>query len=77
MAVLYFSTRGDRWGQCSAAADVSDPDSVQEANEMCGINVPAGRGSNAWLGPFPECTWGGVGCNGNSNVIRVEMGMWN
>jgi hypothetical protein len=74
MAVFYYSTRGDRWRRCSAAEDLTSEESIQEANEMCGISVPDGRGSNAWLGPFPECTWGGVGCDGDGNIIRLEMG---
>ena len=73
MAVFYYSTRGDRWTQCSAPDDPSDTDSVQEANDMCMITVPGGQGSNAWLTPSNECTWGGIGCSMDDVITRLEM----
>jgi hypothetical protein len=84
LAVFYFSTRGDRWTQCSAPIDYSEDEmSVQEANDMCNIDVSSGSssssstfesGSNAWLTPETECSWGGLGCNEDNDVVRIEMG---
>ena len=83
LAVFYFSTRGDRWIQCSAP-DIEDysEDEIQEANDMCTIEVESSSsgtgsvesGSNAWLTPETECSWGGLACNENNDVVRIEMG---
>jgi hypothetical protein len=83
LAVFYFSTRGDRWIQCSAPTEDDNVIAVQEANDMCTIDVTSsstGAGgsyesdSNAWLTPETECSWGGLGCNENNDVVRIEMG---
>jgi hypothetical protein len=77
LAVFYYSTRGDRWTQCSRPVDLTDRDSIDEANANCNIQVVAGNGgrtTNAWLTPSQECLWGGVGCNGMNVVVRLEMG---
>mmetsp|Transcript_11278 Transcript_11278/g.18140 ORF Transcript_11278/g.18140 Transcript_11278/m.18140 type:complete len:330 (+) Transcript_11278:1-990(+) len=72
LAVFYFSTRGDRWTQCSAPSAYT-PEEIQQANEMCMIQVPGGQGTNAWLSPGNECAWGGVGCDTEDIVTRLEM----
>jgi hypothetical protein len=74
MAVFYYSTRGDRWTQCSAPEVFDDPEAIDEANEACMIDVPGGQGTNAWLTPSGECTWGGLGCNDAEVIERIEMG---
>jgi hypothetical protein len=72
LAVFYFSTRGNRWLQCSAPTDFSDPVSIQEANDKCTIEPVTNSGSDAWLTPGSECSWGGVICeNGEVNVLDL------
>jgi len=77
LAVHYFSTRGTRWFQCSAPVDLNDPESVAMANDACTIvAAPGNRDENsfAWLTGESECKWGGVACDENGNVIRIDMG---
>ncbi|VEU35164.1 unnamed protein product [Pseudo-nitzschia multistriata] len=80
MAVFYFSTRGDRWIQCSApppeaANDAeSEAEDEQNANALCTIEVDGvDSNSHAWLTSGTECGWGGVGCNEEGFVVRIEM----
>lgn len=73
MAVFYHSTRGDRWTECSAPADLEDQDAIDAANEAC--TVVAGEGSSdAWLTPGSECSWGGLECDGTNSIIRIDFG---
>ena len=77
LAVQYFSTRGNRWFQCSAPADVEDPESVAQANDACAIVADPGTKMNnsfAWLTGESECQWGGIACNDKGHVIRIDMG---
>jgi hypothetical protein len=77
LAVLYFSTRGNRWFQCSAPSDLEDPESVAQANDACTIVATPGNreeNSSAWLADVSECNWGGVACDENQNVVRIDMG---
>lgn len=77
LAVLYFSTRGNRWFQCSAPADLEDPESVAQANDACTIVASPGNrveNSFAWLTGVSECNWGGVACDENEDVIRIDIG---
>lgn len=76
LAVHYFSTRGSRWFQCSAPSDLTDPESVAQANDACTIAVaPGNREENsfAWLTGNSECTWGGIACNDEGKVTRIDM----
>jgi len=78
MAVFYFSTRGDRWTQCSApppVVDSVDPEADEaDADSMCTIKVNGFQSnSNAWLTSGTECGWGGLGCNEEGFVMRIEM----
>ena len=73
MAVFYYSTEGADWARCSAPEDFDDPDSVADANQNCGSG-------NAWLTPDDECAWGGLRCNVDSEMERMDIGtylLWN
>lgn len=72
MAVFYYSTRGDRWTQCSAPLSFDDPAVIEQANQACSIVVPGG-GTDAWLTPVSECSWAAVGCDSTSAVIRIDF----
>jgi hypothetical protein len=77
LAVHYFSTRGNRWFQCSAPANFDDPESVAQANDACTIVAEPGTRVNnsfAWLTGASECQWGGIACDGAGEVIRLDMG---
>lgn len=88
MVVFYYSTRGDRWTECAApAVALAPPQSatttatllsslaaIQDANARCTLVVPGDNsGSNAWLTPGDECLWGGLGCNDDNAIVRIEM----
>jgi len=78
MSVFYFSTRGDRWTECSAPPpmnEVDDPEmAMKEANAQCSLKVDGFESdSNAWLTDGNECGWGGLGCNEDNLVVRIEM----
>jgi hypothetical protein len=73
MAVFYYSTRGDRWSECSAPSNFTDPASIELANESCTIAVP-GTGMGAWLTPVSECDWAAVACDNSTAVIRIDFG---
>lgn len=77
LAVMYFSTRGNRWFQCGAPTDLSDPDAVAQANDACTIVATPGTRRNnsyAWLTDVSECQWGGIACDDDNNVVRIDMG---
>jgi hypothetical protein len=79
MSVFYFSTRGDRWTECSAPLplnEVEDPEQAQaDANAQCSLKVAGFESSsNAWLTGGSECGWGGLGCNEDNFITRIEMG---
>jgi hypothetical protein len=73
LAVLYFSTSGGNWSDCSASETLTE--------ETCGLEVsifyseyaPNG-GTKAWLSPVSECEWGGVICNQDTQVDQIEIG---
>jgi len=81
MSVFYFSTRGDRWSECSAPP-LLDEDATEDekaaveatANAECSLKVAGFESnSNAWLTGGSECGWGGLGCNEDDFVTRIEM----
>eukprot|EP00531_Pseudo-nitzschia_arenysensis_P001326 CAMPEP_0116124914 /NCGR_PEP_ID=MMETSP0329-20121206/5535_1 /TAXON_ID=697910 /ORGANISM="Pseudo-nitzschia arenysensis, Strain B593" /LENGTH=556 /DNA_ID=CAMNT_0003618927 /DNA_START=166 /DNA_END=1836 /DNA_ORIENTATION=- len=81
MSVFYFSTRGDRWTECSAPP-LLDEDATEEekaeaeaaANAACNLKVAGFESnSNAWLTGGNECGWGGLGCNEDDFITRIEL----
>lgn len=73
MGVFYFSTRGNRWRSCNAPTDFGDPAAIDAANEGCIIALPEG-GSDAWLTPGDECNWGGLLCDEQNLISRIDFG---
>ncbi|KAL3803334.1 hypothetical protein HJC23_009298 [Cyclotella cryptica] len=92
MALFYYSTNGNdpvnnpTWKEC-AAPNVFNQASVDVANNKCKLTTTNStqifpddvRGTNAWLTPESECTWGGVSCYpesssdaGKVNAIELE-----
>jgi hypothetical protein len=51
MAVMYFSTGGDDWFQCSAGGA-----------DNCGRQNPFRRGADRFLAASNECEWAGIAC---------------
>lgn len=52
MAVIYFSTNGDGWFQCSANPNATD---------LCGSDEPF-VGDSRFLSDTSECDWAGISC---------------
>jgi hypothetical protein len=87
LAVFYYSTDGDNWNECSAPDDVTDPDSIDRANNNCSVittPIPGGElnpsflptteGSSAWLTPVYECEWSGITCRVETTCVdRIEF----
>lgn len=63
MAVVYFSTGGDSWFQCSANPAAIDP---------CGVEEPF-VGAERFLAPTSECAWAGISCLSGC-VTEIEFG---
>lgn len=61
LAVMYFSTAGDGWDQCS---DVGI--------DLCGSQDPF-LTKRRFLSSFNECQWAGISCNVNSKVTEIEF----
>jgi hypothetical protein len=61
LAVMYFSTNGDNWYQCSASLTSTD---------ICGSEDPF-VGATRFLAPVQECAWAGISCINNC-VTQVE-----
>lgn len=86
LGVFYYSTEGDSWNECNAPGDFFSETSIAGANSACTLTTTNAtqifpndiRGSNAWLSPSDECTWGGVSCYssgesaGRVNVVEFE-----
>ena len=82
LALFYFAMNGDNWNECSAPADY-DPAIVDLANIACNLTTTNAtalfptdiRGTNAWLTPDSECTWGGVSCyaENTANAFKVNV----
>ena len=62
MAVMYFSTGGDNWFQCSANG--VDP---------CGDFFPF-QEKDRFLSSSNECEWAGITCNTDACVTEIEFG---
>jgi hypothetical protein len=76
LAVLYYSTDGNRWTQCNAPSNFDDPASIAVANANCAIEPFPGTGSDAWLTPGSECQYGGVVCGPFGTVTTLDIGMY-
>jgi hypothetical protein len=76
VAVLYYSTNGNRWTECSAPTDFDDLAAIAEANANCEIEPFPLSGSNAWLTPGSECGWGGIVCGRAGTVSTLDIGMY-
>ena len=74
LAVFYYSTRGDRWLECSAPSNLTNPASVVAANANCSIQTFPTSGSDAWLTPNSECQWGGIACDDFGEVVALDLG---
>ena len=61
LAVMYFSTGGDSWDQCSEAG-----------LDLCGSQDPF-LTRKRFLSSFNECQWAGVRCNFRSKVTEIEF----
>mmetsp|Transcript_38887 Transcript_38887/g.81738 ORF Transcript_38887/g.81738 Transcript_38887/m.81738 type:complete len:495 (-) Transcript_38887:11-1495(-) len=84
MAVFYYSTDGDEWKECNAPADFNSQASIATANAACKLTTVNAttifpndvRGTNAWLSPASECTWGGLSCyspNSENNAYKINV----
>lgn len=78
LAVIYFSTGGDSWLQCSA-----NPAAV----DSCGTESPFSSNQERFLSSANECTWAGISCidgcvteiefeeNNLAGTIPTEIGL--
>lgn len=64
LAVIYFSTNGNEWFQCSASSNAQDD---------CGMEYPF-VSKQRFLNSGSECNWAGIDCNDAQCVTRVEFG---
>jgi hypothetical protein len=62
LAIVYFSTGGDSWDQCSAFGI-----------DSCGAQDPF-LTKRRFLSDFNECQWAGISCNIDSSVTEIEFG---
>jgi hypothetical protein len=62
MAVIYFSTGGSEWNQCSAVG-----------SDSCGAEFPFVN-KRRFLSPNSECQWAGVTCNAQACITEIEFG---
>lgn len=63
LAVIYFSTNGDQWFQCSASLSALD---------SCGEEYPFSS-KTRFLDSGSECNWAGIDCNESLCVTRIEF----
>ena len=64
LAVIYFSTGGDEWYQCSANTSAVDD---------CGNNDPFDN-KHRFLSGSHECSWAGIRCNDELWVTDINYG---
>lgn len=83
LAVFYYSTRGDVWSTCAAPEVFDDEDAIEEANQNCDLQVPEDGSTDlpdppkdvsAWLTPSHECDYGGIACDDDGFITRIDMG---
>ena len=65
LAVIYFSTNGPNWFQCSGNRAASDD---------CGNDFPFDQGQSRFLAPVTECNWAGIRCSEDLCVTEIEFG---
>ena len=65
LAVVYYSTNGEAWFQCS---------SNRAASDDCGNDFPFDQGQSRFLAPVSECNWAGIRCSGDLCVTDIEFG---
>ncbi len=65
LAVVYFSTNGEAWFQCSGNRAASDD---------CGNDFPFDQGQSRFLAPVSECNWAGIRCSEDLCVTDIEFG---
>lgn len=75
MAVVYFAIGGGDWLECNAPLNVTDTVAVQSADDNCNVIVTDSNlgSSNAWLTSSSECSWGGLACNIDMAVERIQF----
>lgn len=64
LAVMYFSTGGEQWLQCSNNILATDD---------CGNEEPF-EAEQRFLSAFHECEWAGIDCNELECVTEIEFG---
>ena len=65
LAVIYYSTNGEAWFQCSGNRAASDD---------CGSDFPFDQGQSRFLSPISECNWAGIRCSEDLCVTDIEFG---
>ena len=65
LAVVYYSTNGEAWFQCS---------SNRAASDDCGNDFPFDQGQSRFLAPVSECNWAGIRCSEDLCVTDIEFG---
>jgi len=63
LALVYFSTNGDKWLQCSSSSFAVD---------NCGDENPF-QGQTRFLSGATECNWAGIRCNESLCVTQIEF----
>ena len=64
LAVLYYSTNGENWFQCSASSVIGDD---------CGKEEPFVNKTH-FLDESNECLWAGIRCSETQCVTQIEFG---
>lgn len=64
LAVVYYSTNGEAWFQCSGNRAASDD---------CGNDFPFDQGQSRFLAPVSECNWAGIRCSEDLCVTDIEF----
>ena len=66
LALIYYSTNGVGWTQCSSRPGALD---------NCGMEFPF-EGESRFLSPVNECQWAGIECNEDLCVTEIEFGAY-
>ena len=62
LALLYFSTNGDSWLQCTSTSNFNN----------CGMQTPF-QGAFPYLSDRSECDWAGISCNGRGIAFKYTV----
>jgi hypothetical protein len=60
---------------CSAPAALEDDQAILNSNVGCTIRTIGGQ-SDAWLTPSSECDWGGLACDDENFLMRIDFGAY-